>query len=312
MSETKTNFVVRSQIEPTFRSQSSRVFSQQDVFSLITEHHERWQLGNNVKEERIRSMLATNDAWELGSATPRAILLGLVRHGVLDRIQLPFPHRAYTRYTFGNSSAFELLQSLDQNAYFTHYSAMQLHGLTEQIPKAIYLNVEQFAAGGGGQLSQEGIDRAFKGKPRITNNVIEYEGRRVFKLNGMNTGKLGVTTMTVDESPLPFAVTNIERTLIDIAVRPMYAGGVSEVAKAYAAAADQCSVNKIAAYLKKLNFTYPYHQAIGYYLDRSGAYHAGQVELLAKLPMEFDFYLTYQMKNTDYNERWRLYIPKGF
>ena len=168
---------------------------------LIVEHHEGWRLDTNVKEERIKSMLSANDAWELGSATPRAILLGLVRHGVLDRIQLPFPHRAYTRYTFGNSSAFELLQSLDQDAYFTHYSAMQLHGLTEQIPKAIYLNVEQFATGGGGKLSQEGIDRAFKSKPRITNNVIEYDGRRVFKLNGMNTGKLGVTTMTTDESP---------------------------------------------------------------------------------------------------------------
>jgi predicted transcriptional regulator of viral defense system len=282
------------------------------VFDLIAEHHERWQLDTNVSEEQIKSTLAANDAWELGSPTPRAILLGLVRHGVLDRIQLPFPHRAYTRYAFGDFSEFELLQSLDQNAYFTHYTAMQLHGLTEQIPKAIYLNVEQFATGGGGQLSQEGMDRAFKGKPRVTNNVIELGGRRVFKLNGMNTGKLGVTTMTVDESPLPFAVTNIERTLIDIAVRPMYAGGVSEVAKAYTAAADRCSVNKIAAYLRKLNYTYPYHQAIGYYLDRSEAYDAGQLDLLAKLPMEFDFYLTYQMKNTDYNERWRLYVPKGF
>ena len=39
---------------------------------------------------------------------------------------------------------------------------------------------------------------------------------------------------------------------------------------------------------------------------------AAQVELLAKLPMEFDFYPTYQMKNTEHNERWRLYVPKGF
>lgn len=312
MSEHKSHLVVRSQIEPTFRSQSRRIFSQKDVFDLITENQERWRLDDTIGEEQIQSMLAANEVWELGSTTPRAILLGLVRHGVLHRIKLPFLHRAYTRFSFGDSSVFELLQSLDQNAYFTHYSAMQLHSLTEQIPKAIYLNVEQFATGGGGQLAQEGIDRAFKGKPRITNNVIEYDGRRVFKLNGMNTGKLGVTTMTVDESPLPFAVTNIERTLIDIAVRPMYAGGVSEVAKAYSAAADQCSVNKISAYLRKLNFTYPYHQAIGYYLDRSGAYNADQIEILAKLPMEFDFYLTYQMKNTDYNERWRLFIPKGF
>ena len=118
--------------------------------------------------------------------------------------------------------------------------------------------------------------------------------------------------MNVDGSSNPIAITNIERTLIDITVRPMYAGGISEVAKAYVIAAEQCSVNKIAAYLRKLNFTYPYHQAIGYYLERSGAYGADQIELLATLPMEFDFYLTYQMKTTEYNKRWKLYIPKGF
>jgi predicted transcriptional regulator of viral defense system len=312
MPETKNNLVVRKQIESTFRGQARRVLSQQDVFDLIKEHHEHWRLDKSFNEEQIKSMFEANDVWEIGTATPRAILLGLVRHGVLKRTQLPFPHRGYTRFSIGEYSIFELLQSLDQNAYFTHYTAVQLHGLTEQIPKAIYLNVEQFATGGAGQLSQESIDRAFKGKPRITNNVIEYDGRRVFKLNGMNTNKLGVTTMTVDESSVPIAVTNIERTLIDITVRPMYAGGVSEVAKAYAAAAEHCSVNKIAAYLRKLNFTYPYHQAIGYYLERSDAYAADQVELLARLPMEFDFYLSYQMKNTDYSKRWRLYIPKGF
>jgi predicted transcriptional regulator of viral defense system len=37
--------------------------------------------------------------------------------------------------------------SLEQDAYFSHYTAMQLHGLTEQIPKVMYLNVEQHASG---------------------------------------------------------------------------------------------------------------------------------------------------------------------
>ena len=87
------NIVVRKQIKPTFRAQSKRVFSQQDVFELITEHRERWRLDTNVTEEQIKSMLAANEAWELGSVAPSAILLNLVRHGVLARIHLPFSHR---------------------------------------------------------------------------------------------------------------------------------------------------------------------------------------------------------------------------
>ena len=65
-------------------------------------------------------------------------------------------------------------------------------------------------------------------------------------------------------------MTNVERTLIDATVKPMYAGGVFEVAKAFALANDRLSVNKLMPMLRKLDFSYPYHQAIGYYLERAG------------------------------------------
>ena len=107
-------------------------------------------------------------------------------------------------------------------------------------------------------------------------------------------------------------VTNVQRTLIDIAVRPIYSGGIAEVAKAYRAAADQVSGNRITTYLKSLNYTYPYHQAIGYYMSRAGNYTDAQIAKLRRIPRDFDFYLTYQLKNPVLNEDWRLYVPKGF
>ena len=115
-----------------------------------------------------------------------------------------------------------------------------------------------------------------------------------------------------DDDGSPLRITNIERTLIDATVRPVYAGGVAQVAEAFRAAAGRLSVNRIAAYLRKLRFTYPYHQSIGFYLERAGTYKASQIELLREFPVEFDFYLTYQMRDPDYNKRWRLYVPKGF
>lgn len=312
MPENGSSTLARNPIEATFRAQSRRIFSQRQLLDLIAENIDDWWLPDSVDQDRVAGMLHAEEAWESRTLTARAIVLSLVRHDVLERIQLPFPHRAYTRFAFNDFSTYELLQSLDQHGYFSHYTAIQIHGLTEQIPKEVYFNVEQPATGGGGSLSQEGIDRAFKGRPRITSNVVEFRGRRIFKLNGMNTGQLGVNTIEIDESRIPIRVTEIERTLIDIAVRPMYAGGVSEVAKAYRAAADRCSVEKLVAHLRKMNFTYPYHQAIGYYLERASAYPEDQVALLEEFPMKFDFYLTYKMRNTDYNERWRLFVPKGF
>jgi predicted transcriptional regulator of viral defense system len=103
--------------------------------------------------------------------------------------------------------------------------------------------------------------------------------------------------------------TDLERTLIDITVRPAYAGGVQEVLKAYTNAAKKVSVNRISALLDKLDFIYPYHQAIGFYLEKSGAYKDNQIKLISKKDMKFDFYLTYDMKEMLYSEKWKLFYP---
>ncbi len=100
----------------------------------------------------------------------------------------------------------------------------------------------------------------------------------------------------------PLRFTNLERTLIDATVRPVYAGGVFEVRKAYELAKEKVSVNRLAALLQKLDYIYPYHQAIGFYLERAG-YKVGLVSLLRRFPMEFDFYLAHDMGQTEYVQR---------
>jgi predicted transcriptional regulator of viral defense system len=98
---------------------------------------------------------------------------------------------------------------------------------------------------------------------------------------------------------------------MDATVRPVYSGGVAVVAKAFEEGRDRASVNKMAAYLRRLDYTYPYHQAVGFYLDRAG-YAESQVALIRRFPRRLDFYLTHGMRATDYDEKWRLFIPKGF
>ena len=86
----------------------------------------------------------------------------------------------------------DLVQSLSDEGYFTHFTAIYLNNLTEQTPKTIYFNVEQRASGGTGQLTQEALNRAFKAEPRLSSNVVEYKGTRIVKVNGRNTDQLGV------------------------------------------------------------------------------------------------------------------------
>ena len=127
----------------------------------------------------------------------------------------------------------------------------------------------------------------------------------------MHTGSLGIIESGGPEEE-KIRVANVERTLIDITVRPFYAGGVSEVLKAFKLAKDQVSINKLAVILKKIGYVYPYHQAIGFYLEKSGVYKESAIKIFRNMNMNYDFYLTYQMKDKDYSKDWRLFYPKGF
>lgn len=281
--------IAKRDIARLFEAQQTRVFTRREIEVILSENRLSWRLAE--------------------STTASKFIDFLIGKSQLEEVRLDFAYRPVIRYTWGTVQPIQLLQSIHSAGYFSHFTAMQLHGLTDQIPKTMYFNIEQRLTGGGGVLTQPAIDRAFKLKPRTSQNVAVYRNSRVCLLNGRRTDALGVV---LEESGQGVRVTGIERTLIDAAVRPVYAGGVSEVAKAYRAAHDQVSINKLLAQLRKLNYTYPYHQAIGFYLEHSGAYRDAQLELLRQIPMEFDFYLTYQMKQVEYVKEWRLWVPKGF
>ena len=84
---------------------------------------------------------------------------------------------------------------------------------------------------------------------RKTNQIATYKDQKVYMLNSKYSNNLGVEEIELNNKK--YLVTGIERTLIDIAVRPDYAGGVSEIIDAYKLAKDRCSVNILISLLKK-------------------------------------------------------------
>lgn len=262
--------------------------------------------------DQLRRILNENrDFWRLGNITLPQFVERMVENTPLREVRLEFPYRPVLRYVWGEVTTFELVQSINKDGYFSHYTAIALHGLTLQIPKTIYFNIEQSVRPGGGMLEQERIDRVFKGKCRTSSNIAMYGERSICLLNGGNTDRLGVEQRDAPEGLAQIWVTNLERTLIDATIRPIYSGGVHEVLGAFRAAKDRVSVNKLTATLKKLGYTYPYHQAIGFYMERAG-YRESQLSLLQKLPILFNFYLDYGLKDVDFDSRWRIYFPKNF
>lgn len=283
--------IAEPDIIKAFEGFDKRVFTRTDIDEILAEHRENWRLQKSLTNKEFIGYLLNETEFQ--------------------EVVLGFPNRKETRYLWGATSVYELALSVKPDGYLSHYSAMYVHELTEQIPKTIYINTEQPKhPKGNGELEQGRIDNAFKNKVRVSNDIATYHDYKIRILHGMHTNKLGVVEIDGAEGELVRA-TNVERTLIDIAVRPVYSGGVHEVLKAYNLAKDKVSINKLTAMLKKLDYTYPYHQIIGFYLDRA-EYKESAIQLLKKFPMEFNFYLEHKMAETEYSPEWRLHYPKGF
>ncbi len=236
----------------------------------------------------------------------------LTEKGVIQAVPVKLGLRESPRFIIGSVSPAEIVISLRDQSYLTHYTALYFHELTNNIPKTIYSNLEQTIkpSFGKASMTQRTIDLAFSRAMRMTNYIAQFKlDGEVFQgylLNGQFQNRLGVTEIDYEKRKLP--ITTMERTLIDITVRPAYAGGAQEVLSAFLFAREKISVNTILATLKGMKFVYPYHQAIGFYLERAG-YKESVLKLVETLPKDFDFYLTYQIKNTKYSERWKLYYP---
>ena len=287
--------IAKADIVSHFDSLQSHVLKLKDIRAILSEQRVFWRLAQSTTAEQFIAFLQ--------------------KYSKLRSIDLAFPQRSEMCYVWGDVPLLAILLALKKKLHLSHYTAMRIHGLTEQLPTSVYITEERSTPNRQQRqsISQVNIDDAFKRPARVSNNWVEYSGKKIFLLNGRDTNQLGIISQNVNDDDgreVRASVANIERTLIDITVKPTYAGGVFEVAKAFELAKGRVSVNKLVSMLQKMEYLYPYHQAIGFYLERAG-YKESQLDLVRRLPISFDFYLVNEMVNPRYIKNWSLYVPDG-
>lgn len=274
-----------------FSQLKEKIYTPEDIHNIFY---------NNRKEWRFLKVTKIGDFIEF-----------IIENKLVKEIKIKMPNNTVKRrYAKGKVSVYKIALSIDSDTFLSHYTALYLHNLTDNIIKDIYTNKELTKKTVRvNKLIQENIDRVFSRPMRVSKQIASFGGYGIFLLNSKNYEKLGVIDSKIDKEVI--YLTNIERTLIDAAVRPNYAGGVTEVLNAFKKAKGKFSVNKLKAILKKMNYIYPYHQAIGFYLEKAG-YEERLIKLFEDFEIKYNFYLTYKMKQKDFNDRWKLFFPKGF
>jgi len=282
--------------------------AKQDILSLFSSASQKIY----GRKELARVLLQNRRSWHLAAYTNLADFISfLMRQGDLQahKLRSKSSTTEITRYSWGTASPLELATSLKAGAYVCHSTAAALHGLADLNPNIIYLNAEQsIKPAGDRSLTQDAIDRAFSAQQRQSNLVYKYRNTSIVITSGKNSNCLGVEKI-IGPTSETIRVTDLERTLIDIVVRPTYAGGSARIIEAYRAARNRVSVAKLLDVLKKLNYAYPYHQPIGFLMQTTG-YPKEAYSQMRSIKMAYDFYLDHRIQQREYCSDWRLYYPK--
>ena len=273
----KSKFITAlNDINAFFAGSQQKVFKETDLKIILDKNRGQWGLPYGMSTKKFLEELLKHTDFKIAE---------LVASGkpsyASDRI---------IRYSYGGS-IFEIALSIRSKAYLSHYSSVFLHGLTQQIPKTIYVTFEQSqkidTQSERSPMEQSAIDQAFSKPQREPSHFYSYLDYRIVPHNGMFTKHAGVSRLD-SHFGQNILITNLERTLIDIAVRPSYSGGINVVLTAYREAKNSLSVNKMSALLSRINYKYPYHQAIGFYLEKAG-FKESQINSFKSFPQNNDF-----------------------
>ena len=255
---------------------------------------------------------ANRRAWNLPRSVGDDVLLQILvqRTNLTELVLRSENYPAIFRYTWGPPQPLSVALSIRPTGYFSHGTAMWIHsigGTTNEI----FVNREQsHKTSDPKTLSQDAIDLAFRNHQRHSKLIYTLEtSMSITVLSGKNSKQLEVGNAKAPSGEI-VKVTSLERTLVDITVRPAYAGGVPQIIEAFRLVRGKVSISRVLDILQKLDYSYPYHQPIGFYLKRS-AYPDADLDLARNMGIKVNFYADYAIKDPAYDSEFRTYYPKS-
>ncbi len=128
-------------------------------------------------------------------------------------------------------------------AYVSYWSALHFHGLTEQVPRTVFVATTR------------------KCRPLdLDNTRLVFVRVAPYKFFGYQREMIG---------DLPVLVAEVEKALVDSLDQPRYAGGLLEVAKALYQAREQLDPERLVEYANRMR-NRSLCSRLGYLLDRFG------------------------------------------
>lgn len=213
----------------------------------------------------------------------------------------------------------ELLGAYGKDGYACYFCALYFNKLTGQVPKSFHIafprqekdrkSVQEYK-----DIEYEDVRDVFMKKPKESKITVKYgECQYIFvERDAIHSVGVEKREFIQDGRKASFLVTDLESTLIDVAVAPHRAGGISSVMDAWRAAEGRYDIGKLYYYYSMQKFIYPFWQRIGFLMEK-----AGQVESARKWDYFFKmerrpFFLMHEYRTSwKLDEHWQIHYPQS-
>jgi predicted transcriptional regulator of viral defense system len=151
---------------------------------------------------------------------------------------------------------YEIAMALAQPSAISHWSAMHYHGLTDQIPRQVFVLTP------AGVSIPRGRGREHSGSP----GAFTVAGTPFRFVQTKPDWFFGIEQVWMGEARI--AVTDPERTLLDGLSKPQYCGGIAESLHAFEMRGDSLDISRVVAYALRLDVATA--KRLGWVLEQSG------------------------------------------
>ncbi len=188
---------------------------------------------------------------------------------------------------------FEIAMALVEPAAISHWSAMSHHGLTDQVPRRVFVLTPARSVPHLRGAKSEGVKPGYVVGETIY-QFIQVKLERFF----------GIEPVWVNESRI--SITDPERTLLDGLMAPRYCGDFAEVLHAFELRAPKLDVERIIRYALTLDAATA--KRLGWILERQGIA-SDRLEPLGAVPMKgYRVLDPSSPRHGPYDARWRIQV----
>ncbi len=178
---------------------------------------------------------------------------------------------------------FIVAMELVSPAAVAYWSALNHHGMTEQLPRTVFV----------------ATDHPVRRPPR------EVLGMS-YKIVSLRPGKFfGIVKDWIDE--MPFSVTDREKTIIDGLDLPQYVGGIEEIAKALSTTWTQLDESRLRKYAFKIGNS-AVSKRLGFLMETLELGNVEKLRKAVKLAPGFSPFDPALPRRGKYNRRWGLLV----